>query len=178
MLNPATLKGAKKKSQDNPKLLGFQICLPLYLNTYFDMIDRTATRAKGQRKVERMSMLMLIPVMYALETFFFISPYISLERINSVRMLVPMDIKIALKLSRIPKLKCPTRRIRVMNRGGAYLNWRIFEKEDIGLVFNDFMHFHGFGMLNDLCRPSGPQDFHLIDLIIFPKAKMNASLVL
>jgi hypothetical protein len=122
MLNPATLKGAKKKSQDNPKLEGFQMCLPWYLNTYFDMIDRTAARAKGHRKVERMSMLMLMPVIYALETFFFHCPYISLERISSAAMLVPMEIKMALKLSRIPKLKCPTTRIRLMKMGGAYLN--------------------------------------------------------
>ena len=61
MLSPATLNGAVKSIQDMPKLEGFQMCLPLYLNTYFEVMEIMAVNRYGQKNTDLIRMLTLIP---------------------------------------------------------------------------------------------------------------------
>jgi len=52
------------------------------------------TKTNGQSKMERIRILTLIPLMYALDTFFHL-PKMNLERIKSVAMADPTASKIA-----------------------------------------------------------------------------------
>jgi hypothetical protein len=70
MLKPDTAEGAKNRNQLMPKLDGFQMWRFLYRNTYFEVIEMIETNANGQSKIERIRILTLIPLMYALERFF------------------------------------------------------------------------------------------------------------
>jgi hypothetical protein len=62
-LSGATANGARNRSAQMPKFVGFQMCRPFARRTYFDMTESTAPSAYGQSIGDRTRMEMLMPEM-------------------------------------------------------------------------------------------------------------------